>query len=152
MTEQPFTPTSVRAQRDEPEYADPFWQCETAKQAVYRYAVQGSKPGGDVVFGDLRGHAFTLTVSEDGLRVDAAPAVTKDAMAAALRLILAQTHGDCEHSTTGIGSCFENSRTADAVYGCDMACASCIAHAALNNRPIPRGPGAEAVREQERGQ
>lgn len=54
----------------------------------------------------------------------------------ALQLILAQTNGECEHATSGIGSCFASGRTADAEYGADMACPPCIAHAALNNQPI----------------
>lgn len=55
---------------------------------------------------------------------------------AALQLILSQTYGECEHNTSGIGSCFANGRTADAEYGADMACPPCIAHAALTMRPI----------------
>lgn len=49
----------------------------------------------------------------------------------ALQLILGQTGGDCEHSTSGIGSCWKDGRAADAEFGADQACPSCIAHAAL---------------------
>lgn len=49
----------------------------------------------------------------------------------ALMLILRKTSGSCETFTTGIGSCYKNGRFADAKYGADMACDSCIAHRAL---------------------
>lgn len=69
---------------------------------------------------------------------------TIDAMSDALRLIRLQGGGDdgaCENFTTGIGSCFEHdNRTADARYGADRACSPCIAHYALECRPIPLEP------------
>jgi hypothetical protein len=52
-------------------------------------------------------------------------------MQQALILILRKTSGSCENFTTGIGSCYKNGRLADAKYGADQVCDSCIAHRAL---------------------
>lgn len=79
-------------------------------------------------------------------RVESAPSV--DPSRNALHLILDQTSGRCEHNVdAGIGACFTAGRTADAKYGIDLACTSCIAHAALNDLPIPLGPGRDAIAE-----
>ena len=42
---------------------DPFWQMEMVKQAIYN-AVTGTEQA------DLRGHEFTVSVSDDGLSVN----------------------------------------------------------------------------------
>lgn len=63
----------------------------------------------------------------------------------ALLLIRNLYGGGCEHSTSGIGACFDNGRTADAHYGADRACAACIAEHALTGRRAPRGAGRHAL-------
>lgn len=87
---------------------------------------------------------------EDPVHDMAAPAPAPsavDVLRNALQLILDQTLGRCSRSTTPIGACFLNGQTADAKYGDDMACTSCIAHAALSGLPIPLGPGPHAIDE-----
>jgi hypothetical protein len=59
------------------------------------------------------------------------------ALEAGLRVIAESAAGGCEHSTTGIGSCFRNHRTADAHYGADRACTACIAWQVLRGLPLP---------------
>jgi hypothetical protein len=63
---QTITHTSYRAQdEDAAAYAEqPFWQFETVKEALYKYATQESS-----AMSDLRGQSFTITVAEDGLHV-----------------------------------------------------------------------------------
>ena len=51
-----------------------------------------------------------------------------------LMLILRKACGACENSTSGIGSCYRNQRTAEATYGADQVCDACIAHRALFGR------------------
>jgi len=59
------------------------------------------------------------------------------ALESGLRVIAESAAGGCEHSTSGIGSCFRNHRTADARYGADRACTACIAWQVLRGLPLP---------------
>lgn len=59
------------------------------------------------------------------------------ALEAGLRVIAESAAGGCEHSTSGIGSCFRNHRTADAHYAADRACTACIAWQVLRGLPLP---------------
>ena len=43
----------------------------------------------------------------------------------------------CESFTTGLGSCFRNGRTPDAIYGADRCCLPCIADSTLRCIPLP---------------
>lgn len=52
----------------------------------------------------------------------------------ALRNILAATDGECEHFTSGIGTCFKEGRIPTAHFGADRCCPSCIAAAALETK------------------
>ena len=52
-------------------------------------------------------------------------------MERALMMILRKTCGTCESSTSGIGSCYKNGRTAGAKCGEEQACDACIAYRAL---------------------
>ena len=48
-----------------------------------------------------------------------------------LMLGLRKTCGCGENYTTGIGSCYRNNRSAEAMYGADHVCDACIAYRAL---------------------
>lgn len=72
---------------------------------------------------------------------------TEARLRTALGYLIVERNGQpkCERFTTGIGSCFTDAGcTADARYGQDQACASCIAHYALTDQTIVTGPGVHA--------
>ena len=49
----------------------------------------------------------------------------------ALSFIVDSNEGECERSTAGIGSCFDDGYEEDAEYADDRACSPCIAHRGL---------------------
>ena len=64
--------------------------------------------------------------------------IERERLETALWQILWSTRDQCEHFTSGIGSCFRNGRTPEAFYGAERCCNSCIAHLALH--PIGSAP------------
>lgn len=54
-------------------------------------------------------------------------------MEGALKLILKAGNNECQSFTSGLGSCYKDSRKEEAEYGADQVCDCCIADKFLTN-------------------